>query len=53
MGAWIEILHNIIKQWIEVVAPCVGAWIEINSVRNFNQEYVESHPVWVRGLKYL
>ncbi len=33
------------------VAPHVGAWIEIAHLR-FTEARDESHPTWVRGLKY-
>ena len=36
----------------DAVAPHVGAWIEISaSVPSL--EMVSSHPMWVRGLKWL
>ncbi len=52
VGAWIEtkvcpILHPTI-----VVAPYVGAWIETCIVADLKAENMESHPMWVRGLKH-
>ena len=35
---------------IAYVAPRVGAWIETLQ-RRFKNRKIESHPVWVRGLK--
>ena len=32
------------------VAPCVGAWIETEQERERGKQ-IQSHPVWVRGLK--
>ena len=52
MGAWIEIwieLPNTLA-WYSGVAPYMGAWIEIFAILG-NQEWVKSHPTWVRGLK--
>ena len=34
------------------VAPYVGAWIETCHVRRANTN-IQSHPMWVRGLKLL
>ena len=34
-----------------MVAPHMGAWIEIDENGQFLYG-VESHPTWVRGLKY-
>ena len=53
MGAWIEIFYGYdgdIK--IIPVAPFVGAWIEIAAIADVLDAYA-SHPLWVRGLKYL
>ena len=35
-----------------IVAPRVGAWIEINNHLGVCVYENQSHPVWVRGLKY-
>ena len=50
MGAWIETtcLLNTLK--IVEVAPYVGAWIETH-VKGSVDQFVRSHPTWVRGLK--
>ena len=52
VGAWIETIlcYKIFKKI--KVAPRVGAWIETldNALKVLS---VESHPVWVRGLKHL
>ena len=53
MGAWIETfgiegLANVVK-----VAPRVGAWIETSFNTQAQRKLLESHPVWVRGLKRL
>ncbi len=52
VGAWIETLIRLIKLYLFCVAPRVGAWIETldNALKVIS---VESHPVWVRGLKLL
>ena len=34
------------------VAPYVGAWIETANSR-LNKKMLESHPMWVRGLKLI
>ncbi len=34
------------------VAPLVGAWIEILANQGMQNLFAESHPSWVRGLKY-
>ena len=36
--------------YYDYVAPHVGAWIE-TSRQTVHRESVESHPMWVRGLK--
>ena len=53
MGAWIEIHHrlNTVQQLFRV-APFMGAWIEM-SLRPIIIKRLKSHPLWVRGLKYL
>ena len=54
VGAWIEIdivCDLLISQ--SVVAPRVGAWIEIVRKIVFPDFMRESHPVWVRGLKWV
>ena len=50
MGAWIETEHRHNYLPSGQVAPYVGAWIEtMNYLLNFIK--VQSHPMWVRGLK--
>ena len=50
VGAWIETLVLSLVASACKVAPRVGAWIETldNALKVLS---VESHPVWVRGLK--
>ena len=50
VGAWIETLIFNFFVMGDNVAPRVGAWIETldNALKVLS---VESHPVWVRGLK--
>ena len=52
VGAWIEI--DLLRLAISLlsVAPHVGAWIEITAA-NAPLRYSESHPTWVRGLKFM
>ena len=52
MGAWIEItrFHANIKG--KEVAPFMGAWIEISPCTR-RTPWTGSHPLWVRGLKYM
>ena len=52
MGAWIEILKAVAVASGLYVAPHVGAWIEI-VLKVILSMLAESHPTWVRGLKYL
>ena len=50
VGAWIETNITAIFKQMDDVAPYVGAWIETCSLFvTFGR--VESHPMWVRGLK--
>ena len=51
VGAWIETIPALGFAKNTAVAPRVGAWIE-TSIFFFSQiSMLESHPVWVRGLK--
>jgi len=51
VGAWIEIFQDCNPRTEIIVAPRVGAWIEIYLYTLISCEALESHPVWVRGLK--
>ena len=51
VGAWIETLYATQNKGMDNVAPRVGAWIETEAWVEDMYEIVESHPVWVRGLK--
>ena len=31
----------------------MGAWIEMSIVNDIMMDYYPSHPLWVRGLKFL
>ena len=53
VGAWIEIITEHPVETGYNVAPLVGAWIEIQYFRRYDEEEAKSHPLWVRGLKYL
>ena len=51
MGVWIETtLKTILCRRLEVT-PCMGVWIETPHIRR-SQNIMESHPVWVCGLKH-
>ena len=51
MGAWIETVRSKkLSEWSRV-APYVGAWIETIKSSANRWYIVESHPMWVRGLK--
>ena len=50
VGAWIETKSPKLKEVTSFVAPYVGAWIETNGNVTTSAN-VESHPMWVRGLK--
>ena len=53
MGAWIEIPAAMLSKSKEIkVAPFMGAWIEISIKKLRRVEQNESHPLWVRGLKF-
>ena len=52
MGAWIETFCRHRYVIPGSVAPCMGAWIETWGAAKQMQSGVESHPVWVRGLKH-
>ena len=50
MGAWIETFVPMGSISSKRVAPRVGAWIETEmGLKQVTS--MESHPVWVRGLK--
>ena len=51
VGAWIETQIILSERFSEVVAPHVGAWIETVFPRCRDFGRIESHPMWVRGLK--
>ena len=54
MGAWIEIPAAMLSKSKEIkVAPFMGAWIEISIKKLRRVEQNESHPLWVRGLKFI
>ncbi len=52
MGAWIEIFILFNLFYISCFASYMGAWIEIRFLFFKYREYLFSHPIWVRGLKY-
>ena len=52
VGAWIETCVNCLAIFDEPVAPRVGAWIE-TQLPYIKISHIQSHPVWVRGLKPL
>ena len=51
VGAWIEIIYFVKSEFWGIVAPHVGAWIEISPKARPPQP-CQSHPTWVRGLKF-
>ena len=51
MGAWIEIIINLLLNCSTNVAPHVGAWIEMETTPVQLRNMSMSHPTWVRGLK--
>ena len=52
MGAWIEITNlELLKKYLRSVAPYMGAWIEIVNTPIGTYGW-QSHPTWVRGLKF-
>ncbi len=51
VGAWIEIFKPAVYPVIDLVAPHVGAWIEMPKILP-RLPRGQSHPTWVRGLKY-
>ena len=51
VGAWIETRLHPASTIPYHVAPYVGAWIETRGDNNGVVKVVESHPMWVRGLK--
>ena len=51
VGAWIEILLDIIPIIVIIVAPLVGAWIEIPFADTIEKFSKLSLPSWERGLK--
>ena len=52
VGAWIETLKPILLILCIFVAPRVGAWIETGTII-IKYISLQSHPVWVRGLKLI
>ena len=52
MGAWIEIALSNLASALSHVAPYMGAWIEIVTLTYSDYFLPESHPTWVRGLKF-
>ena len=50
VGAWIETSLMVEQLQQGAVAPYVGAWIE-TSMSAYGLPRLESHPMWVRGLK--
>ncbi len=52
MGAWIEMYNSDKGTRSPTVAPYMGAWIEIRTSKRLAICQRESHPTWVRGLKY-
>ena len=53
MGAWIEIPAAMLSKSKVIVAPFMGAWIEISVSCRYCCYVFMSHPLWVRGLKFL
>ena len=53
MGAWIEIYMKNEGEKFMKVAPFMGAWIEILLDFLVENTQYSSHPLWVRGLKFL
>ena len=53
MGAWVEIDIVTKAEVRDFVAPYVGAWVEIQKADMSGATWIESHPMWVRGLKFL
>ncbi len=51
VDAWIEICSFRNIRTVESVASLVDAWIEIVCIKRSNRLF-ESHPSWMRGLKY-
>ena len=51
MGAWIETKIFRRSSICERVAPHVGAWIETDLGKAEVFAKIQSHPMWVRGLK--
>ena len=52
VGAWIETFIKEEGHTSEPVAPYVGAWIETYLYKR-EYDYIQSHPMWVRGLKLI
>ena len=52
VGAWIETEIFLLKYCTSEVAPRVGAWIETGTII-IKYISLQSHPVWVRGLKLI
>ena len=53
VGAWIEIQSTPLQTTTKSVAPLVGAWIEILPRTRGSEMLKQSHPLWVRGLKFI
>ena len=53
VGAWIETVKSRKEHLRLDVAPRVGAWIETAVKWADRDILLQSHPVWVRGLKPL
>ena len=52
-GAWIEIAWDADNDVLDGVAPHAGAWIEISFGLSRRLREAVSHPMRVRGLKFL
>jgi len=52
-GAWIEMAFGYASDKRKFVAPHAGAWIEISEWYRLFRDTPKSHPMRVRGLKYL
>ena len=51
VGAWIETAKSFSLSRTYGVASYVGAWIETYQQQESINSTIESHPMWVRGLK--
>ena len=52
MGAWIETCPPSLRGIPYGVAPYMGAWIETYTDAATFKAAMQSHPIWVRGLKH-